>query len=828
LNTNGNGQGSAAHEVRYVGSILDAALHYALVLRVPVFPCNPDDKRPLTVHGFKDASRDEAQVRAWWTRFPDAMIGIPTGEVSGVWVLDIDVDSVKGTNGFPLWSELIARNGEIPSTLTSITPRGGRHLFFLWQPQLTIKSTQGVPGDGIDIRSNGGYVILPPSIRADGAEYRWDSQAGITPIPAPGWLTALVSPRKASTGRSKAARKNPKRDLAWAMAALENECAKIAATPPGQRNAALNLGAYNIFQIVYGNPGLLDEEMVRQRLFEVAEKCGLVADDGSESAGRTINSDAAGAQAQPRVRPQARLEGPKLGIATVAPPRAAATTQMPDTRRIIQLVDGNEHHAIDEAEEALIQAGGFDIYQRGGILVRPVLEHAFASDNRWTIAWRLSPIKLPFLLEMLARVAVFTTYDKRSEAWIPKKCPQFVGEMFAAREGVWRLPVALGIVHTPQFRPDGTLAMVQGYDPGTRLLFKPDGEIFPAVPDNPTKDDALAALKVLEESIDTFPFKTAVDRSVAISLLLTALCRRALDHAPLHAITAPAAGTGKSMFVDLASILMSSHDAPVMAPGKNEEEAEKRLGAALLGGDGLIAFDNCTAPLSGTLLCQALTQHRVLVRILGQSQQIGVPVSALFTATGNNLMIEGDLTRRALLCELDAGVACPELREFDFNPKSVFRERRAELVVAGLTVLRAGRVAKPKPISAPLGGFEMWSTWVRDTLRWLNRADPCRSMDRLRENDPLREAHTAVVIAWRDALGIGSKLQVQQIIERAALIQELRNALIAVAEERARPGFVSAKRLGWWLKKMDGKISNGLRIVYAGTTQGYPLWTLMA
>jgi hypothetical protein len=56
LNTNGNGQGPTAYEVRYVGSILDAALHYALVLRIPVFPCNPDDKRPLTVHGFKDAN----------------------------------------------------------------------------------------------------------------------------------------------------------------------------------------------------------------------------------------------------------------------------------------------------------------------------------------------------------------------------------------------------------------------------------------------------------------------------------------------------------------------------------------------------------------------------------------------------------------------------------------------------------------------------------------------------------------------------------------------------------------------------------------------------
>jgi hypothetical protein len=67
---------------------------------------------------------------------------------------------------------------------------------------------------------------------------------------------------------------------------------------------------------------------------------------------------------------------------------------------------------------------------------------------------------------------------------------------------------------------------------------------------------------------------------------------------------------------------------------------------------------------------------------------------------------------------------------------------------------------------------------------------------------------------------------VPQIIERAALIQELRNALLAIAEERARPGVISAKRLGRWLKKMDGKISHGLRIVRAGLVHGYPLWRL--
>ena len=120
-------------------------------------------------------------------------------------------------------------------------------------------------------------------MRNDGIGYRWDTTAGAAPVPAPAWLVALLSSQKPSTGRRKAARKNAVRDEAWARAALDGECAKIANAPPGTRNAALNLGAYNVFQIVWGNPGLLDEAEVRQRLFEAAEACELVADDGAES-----------------------------------------------------------------------------------------------------------------------------------------------------------------------------------------------------------------------------------------------------------------------------------------------------------------------------------------------------------------------------------------------------------------------------------------------------------------------------------------------------------------------------------------------------------------
>ena len=117
-------------------------------------------------------------------------------------------------------------------------------------------------------------------------------------------------PKKTSTTRDKTARKNPKRDKAWAEAALEAECTDVTNAPTGNRNTQLNLSAYNVFQIVWGNPGLLDEQEVRKRLFAAAEACGLVADDGADSVWRTIESGAIGAQTQPRVRPLAKLDQP--------------------------------------------------------------------------------------------------------------------------------------------------------------------------------------------------------------------------------------------------------------------------------------------------------------------------------------------------------------------------------------------------------------------------------------------------------------------------------------------------------------------------------------
>ena len=275
------------------------------------------------------------------------------------------------------------------------------------------------------------------------------------------------------------------------------ECAQIAATPRGQRNAALNLGAYNIFQIVWGNPGLLDESEVRQRLFAAAEACGLVADDGADSVWRTIGSGAAGAQVAATgatagaagAAGRSAIGGLGLATASASFGASAAVAPAPGMRRIIQLIEGERHRVVDEAEEALIAAGGFDIYQRDAIMVRPVMHRLPAANRhgikRATAAWRLMPVKPLYLIEMLGRVARFQSYDRRRGDWVDKDCPSVIGETLLAREGVWNVPVLLGVVHTPQLRADGSLLTTPGYDPQTHLLFKPDGEHFPDIPEQP-------------------------------------------------------------------------------------------------------------------------------------------------------------------------------------------------------------------------------------------------------------------------------------------------------------------------------------------------------
>jgi putative DNA primase/helicase len=284
-------------------TVLAAALDYA-ELGIPVFPCSPDDKKPLTERGFKDASADPEIIRAWWRSHPKAMIGVPTGEPSGVFVLDVDQDETKGLDGEASLMDLLNREGSLSDTAIQITPRGGRHFLFR-HPGGKVKNSASKLGAGLDIRGDGGYIIIAPSVNATGKAYEW--QRGLQELAeAPDWLLNCLAPSAAAPRQDNGAnvyKLNPDtRRSNYVDAAVRAEAQAVEQARQGQRNHRLNGAAFNLGQFV--GAGELSEAEVVRVLINAATHAGLVADDGEESVRKTIASGMIAGKAQPRRAPE--------------------------------------------------------------------------------------------------------------------------------------------------------------------------------------------------------------------------------------------------------------------------------------------------------------------------------------------------------------------------------------------------------------------------------------------------------------------------------------------------------------------------------------------
>ena len=225
-------------------------------------------------------------------------------------------------------------------------------------------------------------------------------------------------------------------------------------------------------------------------------------------------------------------------------------------------------------------------------------------------------------------------------------------------------------------------------------------------------------------------------------------------------------GTGKSKIADIVSIILTGRPANVMSQGGSEEEDEKRLFAALWAGDPLISIDNIERPLEGSALCSILTQESWMGRVLGKSLNIPLPTNALILATGNNLILRGDMTRRAVVCRLDARSERPDERKFDFDAIVLAHEQREHLLVAGLTILRAYIVAG-RPLKGKVrdvGSFEDW-TLIREALVWLGQPDPAMTRQQVLSNDPRQDELGEVMDLWGSHFGNHKTLSIRELIK---------------------------------------------------------------
>ncbi len=134
--------------------LLKAALSYA-ASGWPVFPCEPGGKRPLTRRGHLDASTDPRQIHMWWSKWPTANVAVPTGNRTGLLVLD--VDQPAGLEA------LEAERGELPPTRTHSTGNGGTHYLYRYPVGEEVRNSAGKLAPGLDVRGEGGYAVVPPS-----------------------------------------------------------------------------------------------------------------------------------------------------------------------------------------------------------------------------------------------------------------------------------------------------------------------------------------------------------------------------------------------------------------------------------------------------------------------------------------------------------------------------------------------------------------------------------------------------------------------------------------------------------------------------------------
>jgi hypothetical protein len=749
--------------------MLGAALSYAErgLAVVPYYPpkdgrctckdgaeCKHAGKHPWTANGFNDASTDPATIEEWWRCRPGSNIGIMLS-MSNLFALDVDVRH----KGDVTLAGLEAVHGPLPRTVQSLSGGGGRHILFQ-HPGGTIQGGSNKLGPGLDVICKGA-VVAPPSLHASGQQYVWepDSDPGEVAVsPAPEWLLALLRPAPRKPAPAPAA---PRLDLkdprtkAYVAKAIENELAAVRSPEPG-RNSRLNVAAFNLGTLIPG--GYVDRATVESELTAAAMAAGL----GLPEIVSTLRSGIEAGIAQPR----------HVDVDQEYRPMSKPTTTAKDAEGEREILIGiDESRVVTETVTALT----FDkaIYQRGGVLVR-IRRDAIIEDGviRPAGAPTIQVLPAANLRERMTRVARFTKINAKGDE-VPSHPAAWLVAAVDVR-GDWPgIRPLMAISDAPVLRADGTIWQTPGYDSATGVLFETN-QTFPPVPEHPTIDHARRAVDELMEVVCDFPFEAPEHRAVWLAGLLTPPARFAFaGPAPLVLADANIAGAGKGLLIHCIARIDTGRDAAVSAYAHDGDEMRKRVTSIALAGDRLVLLDNIVGAFGNATLDRLLTAPYWQDRILGRNEEVTLPLTATWYATGNNVAIAADTARRCVHIRLDTMNEHPDQRA-DFRHPNLLAwvsENRPRLLTATLTILaayfEAGCLSQGL---TPYGSFEGWSNLVRQAVVWVGQPDPCKTRVQLMESaDVTAGSLSQLIEAWREyARGFhgGGGLKVSEMVNR--------------------------------------------------------------
>lgn len=471
------------------------------------------------------------------------------------------------------------------------------------------------------------------------------------------------------------------------------------------------------------------------------------------------------------------------------------------------------------------------IFRRGNILseLHVVEKEVKGKVHRQRGATLIKPCTSASVCRIFPKVVVYSRFDARKSADKVIDMPRSLAEAILSMPDWPQIPELRAVVEAPILDLEGREYSEPGYHPEIQIYIASTGKLKPAVPAVRGRERGAAGVKRLLHLLRSFPFRSASDKSAALAAIITALLRRMLPAAPIFAVSAPTAGTGKSLFAEVVGVIATGRKPPMLSMGDDEAELEKRIGMVLLEGDPLIVIDNVTRPFgTEAVMNQLATQEIMKVRILGFSTSANVPTSAMVLVTGNNLAVVGDCKRRTALIQLDAGLERPEQRTIDFDALVEAQKDRDVLIRAALDITKSYLDAGAPPVMVktadgqeqavkPVGSFGDWDRMVRRPLIWQGQADPLESAEVLREADPDTEAMTALFTAWRDLYRDEPKTAAQ-VVGDAIDYNVTKHTYPELHEgvSLACSGKIDVRRLGYWLRAHKDRLCDGMQLIHAG------------
>lgn len=781
--------------------------------------CGHAGKHPRLLEWQRAASKDPEAVAAWWAQWPAANVGLATGRASGFWVLDVD-----GAAGRESLGELIEQHGALPPTPTQRTGSGGTHYLFA-PPPWPVQNSASKIAPGIDVRGEGGQIVVAPSVSARGA-YDWvHSPLDYEPADAPAWLLALVkrdarpappaerealfppaSAKVLEQARDALARHGPAIEgqggdqhtfvaaaiLTHDHALTFDEARPLLAEwnqtcqPPWSEHdleAKLRGGA-KYGTLPYGCRRAPDAYAAALALIErwrasnpteaaplIRQLRVIVAACGDQTIATEIANAAIAATGINRT-----------GLAFPKPVRLAPLETPPGAIEVTPRL----HEVADLATAAIAP----HVFARAGVLCEIVT----ANDRT-----RIADLETPRIQDLMSRASSYVRAD--GEKHVQTAPPMPVAQILAARRTHRNVRQIEAVVTSPVFLADGSILQVRGYSPQARVYLEPDVEVD--VPDQPTREDARAAVRKLADLVCDFRFASRADLTSWLAGVLTPLCKTAIGNAPapLFCVSAASPGAGKTMLTDVAAAIVGARAEVRPYNPKDPSEWGKRLTAFVRAASPVSVFDNCNGPIGDENLDRLITSPVWSDRVLGASDAPPMANVSTWWATGNHIEPVADTVRRVLMIRIVVDEERPQERTGFKCPALVdhVRENRAELLTAALTILRAYHVAGRPPQALPAwGSFVAWSDLVRGALVWTGVVDPFLTQRRAADelNEPDNDAHDFWLSVIEPSDGTPGAIVSAANARQASEVLGLRESVTAFSLRKLVRRFVDRPRQG--------------------------------